>query len=334
MKLYLENGYVNIPEVMKLPVTFIWCFGGRGTGKTYGALKYAIETQGAAHPFFHFRRRDKEIKMFKRFNPFTKLNNDMNWDMQFRMSGDLGEYINEQKQVVGKVGAISTFYTTRGLDADNCNLIFFDEFIPERQSPWIKGEADAFFQSYETINRNRELEGRPPVKVLCAANANDAANPYFLSLNVITTVEKMKRDKKEIYVNKEHEFALINLETSPISELKKDTVLYKMTRGSDFEKMSIYNSFAFDDFSNIHPCDLKPYIPVVAVGEITIYKHKAEQKYYVSEHRSGAPALIGTSERELEYFKTHYWRLYNKYIDGHVVFENYLTKTLFCLYYK
>ena len=43
--LYLDNGYLNIPYVLgyKMPFTFV--IGGRGTGKTYGALKYAIENK-------------------------------------------------------------------------------------------------------------------------------------------------------------------------------------------------------------------------------------------------------------------------------------------------
>lgn len=335
MNLYLENGYLNVPELIKLPVTFIWCFGGRGTGKTYGALKYAIEIQGAEHPFLHIRRRDKEIKLFKTpdHNPFGKLNKDMNWNIKFKMSDDCGVYYDNGVQV-GSVAALSTFANLRGVDCSSCNFIFFDEFIPERNQPWIKEESSAFFNLYETVCRNRELEGDAPVKMLAAANANDAANPYFLSMGVITTVEKMKREKRQMFINRERDFALINLENSPISEKKKNTALYKLTRGSDYEKMALDNSFSFNDFSNISARDLTPYKPIVAIGEITIYKHKSERVYYVSEHRSGAPVLFGTNDRELEKFRQSYWRVWNAYIDGNVNFENYLTKVLFKLYFK
>ena len=39
MRVYDSNGYVNIPEILKHEAVFIFIYGGRGTGKTYGALK-------------------------------------------------------------------------------------------------------------------------------------------------------------------------------------------------------------------------------------------------------------------------------------------------------
>ena len=38
MNLFLENGYVNVPMINGLPYPFVFCWGGRATGKTYGAL--------------------------------------------------------------------------------------------------------------------------------------------------------------------------------------------------------------------------------------------------------------------------------------------------------
>ena len=40
---------------------------------------------------------------------------------------------------------------------------------------------------------------------------------------------------------------LINAEESPISKLKADTQLYRLTRGNDFSDMALDNSFRYDD---------------------------------------------------------------------------------------
>ena len=44
MSLFLESGYLNIREILNSNSSFIFIVGARGVGKTYGALKYAIES--------------------------------------------------------------------------------------------------------------------------------------------------------------------------------------------------------------------------------------------------------------------------------------------------
>lgn len=39
MKLYLDNGYVNMSAIIELGLPFNFVVAGRGTGKTYGTLK-------------------------------------------------------------------------------------------------------------------------------------------------------------------------------------------------------------------------------------------------------------------------------------------------------
>ena len=43
MSIYLKNGYVDIERILNYRIPFNFIIGGRGTGKTYGALKYAYE---------------------------------------------------------------------------------------------------------------------------------------------------------------------------------------------------------------------------------------------------------------------------------------------------
>ena len=42
-ELYDSNGYVNIKGILETGCPFIFIWGGRGTGKTYGILKHAVE---------------------------------------------------------------------------------------------------------------------------------------------------------------------------------------------------------------------------------------------------------------------------------------------------
>lgn len=326
--IYQENGYLDVPKLVNHKCSWVLVYGGRGQGKTYGSLKYVYENK---INFLFLRRLQTQIDIIKRpkYNPFKKLNSDLGIDIEVKPEGKQGINFVENGVVIGSGMALSTIANLRGFDGSDIDIIIFDEFIPERQEHPIKGEADALYNAYETINRNRELEGKPPVKLLCLSNANAIDCPLFLSLGLITRIEKMQKNHENYYqVSKD--ILLISMEESPIAKKKEDTVLYRITANTDYSKMALNNTFAYDDFSGIKSNNLKGYKPLVTVGEITIYKK--EDLYYVSEHKSGTPADFNTNERELLQFRRKYWRLYNRYIDGKFTFENYLCKALFIKY--
>ena len=81
MKLYDSNGYLNIPEILRHEATFIFIYGGRGTGKTYGTLKNMIEDH---HKFIYLRRLAAQVDIVKKddMQPFKTLNRDMGWDIR------------------------------------------------------------------------------------------------------------------------------------------------------------------------------------------------------------------------------------------------------------
>ena len=75
MGIYLDNGYLNINQILSYGVPFNFIVGGRGTGKTYGTLKTAyIENKR----FILMRRTQAQCDLINKpeFNPFKALNND------------------------------------------------------------------------------------------------------------------------------------------------------------------------------------------------------------------------------------------------------------------
>jgi hypothetical protein len=114
---------------------------------------------------------------------------------------------------------------------------------------------------------------------------------------------------------------------------KKHTALYKLTDQSSFSDMALKNDFIYNPSDNVEPQVIKEFKPMVTVGEITIYKHKSQRTYYVSEHRSGNPPTYKTDEIELKRYLKQYGYILNRaYINNNVKFENILTKSLFELY--
>jgi hypothetical protein len=233
-----------------------------------------------------------------------------------------------QGSPIGYTCALSTISNMRGFDASDVDVLIYDEFIPEKHERPLKNEGAAFLNAYETINRNRELNGYKPLQVLCLANANDLANPIFMELKLVRKSEQMRRKKQEIHIDRERGVSLFILDKSPISQQKKNTALYRLTDGTNFEKMSLNNDFAGEEMCRISTKNLKEYKPIVSVGEITVYEHKSSRSFYISTHRTGASTIYGTGDVEKARFRRVYSWVWEEYMENNIEFEEYLCEVL------
>lgn len=348
LKLYEKSGYVDIPGIIRWArqnhYYFIFLYGGRGTGKTYGALRYAVRKR---ENFIYLRRLQAQTDMLKseQLQPFKKLNDDNKWtiapvSVNKYVSGFYEHDINEDGKAVpvgapyGIMTGLSTFANLRGFDASDCKLMLFDEFIRETTERPLKGEAEALFNAYETVNRNRELNGEDPVTLLCMANANNLANDIFMSLGLVRAAEKMRKEGKDYQCFHKRKMLLIDLYKSQIAEEKSKTALYDLTRGTSFYDMSIKNAFSSEERGRIEHKNIKEYVPLVFVGEIGIYRHKSRHEFYVTSLQAGAPkSQFKAGSKDLKRFKTSYLYLWREYMKNNIIFEEYLSEILFDKYF-
>ena len=179
----------------------------------------------------------------------------------------------------------------------------------------------------------RELKGEKPLQVLCLANANDLANPIFLELGLVRKAEQMRRKGQENSIDKERGVGLFILDKSPISAQKRNTALYKLSRGSEFSRMSLENDFANEDIGRIKTQPLGEFRPVVTVGEITVYKHKSRGEYYVSTHKAGSCAEFGSGDTDKNRFRRAYGWIWQEYMKNNIIFEEYLCEVLLNRYF-
>ena len=344
MRLFRDDGYLNMKEILQHPAIFIFIYGGRGTGKTYGALD---EFRVSGHKFIYMRRLASQVDIVKRddMQPFKSINRDKGCNIYpFPVNKYISAFYDTEidengKRVstgesLGLLTSLSTFSNLRGFDASDIDYMALDEFIPEQNERPIKGEAEAAFNAYETVNRNRELTGLPPVKYLFLANANRLDNPLFMELNLVTKAEKLRKQGKEYYYDESRRMLLIDLFKSKISEEKSKTALYDLTRGTEFYDMSIKNVFSKEERSRIGHRNIKEYRPIVSIGEITIYRHKSKAEYYVTKFKSGSPETYEAGEKGKMRFKRHHLRIWQAYIDNRVIFEEYVCEILFDNYYN
>lgn len=338
MNLYLDNGYANIAAIMDLKLPFNFIVGGRGTGKTYTALKELYERN---IKFMLMRRTQTQLDTISRpdFSPFKSLNRDMDINVGIvsvsKYNGAFYNMVEGEKPdtfipeglPIGYTCALSTVANLRGFDASDVDVLLYDEFIPEGHERPIKNEGAAFLNAYETINRNRELNGGTPLQVIALANANDLANPIFLEMGVAVVAEKMLRKGHKFSVDRERGIGLFFLTDSPISNKKRETALYKAC-GRDFQDMAINNIFVDEDSAIIKSVPLKEYRPIVAIGELCIYEHKYEACYHCCTHISGSPPRFGTGDIEkIRFARTYSW-LWLAYLNRQITFETKLCEKL------
>lgn len=327
-KLYTKEGWVNWDYIMSQEESIISCVGARGTGKTYGCMKWLLEHK---KKFLYVRRLKSQLDECRKEtgNPFKRLNIDMGLNVvPFPAGGTVAFRYNDREGDIAAVGvALSVVANIRGVDYSDFDYIVFDEFISSDGERPIKNEFAAFLNFYETVNRNRELAGNQAVKCIMLGNANRISNPYFSGWKCMKRVIKMLRGNQMVWRAEDHTRMIILLIDSPISKRKRDTVLYQNANDL-FSQMALDNAFRTDE-TDIRSEPLKEFIHIVSVGEIGIYKHKSERRYYVSETIQNKPFYddFGIS---LKMFQTDFYMLRVYYMVNKIItFESFECELIF-----
>ena len=335
MSIYLENGYIDMAKIISYKIPFTFLIGGRASGKTFGLLKYVYETNTR---FMLMRRTQAQCDLINRpeFNPYKAVNEYLHTNVTVKSiskyNSKIVEELEDTERLIGYTCALSTIANMRGFDASDVSLLCYDEFVSELHERSIKHEGSCFLNAVESIGRNRELQGRDPLQVVCMANAFNIANPIFLELGLVGRCEKMRNNGQEIFIDRERGIMIVLLQKSPISKAKADTALYRVANGN-YSKMALKNDFVYNSWDNIKSMALKEYKLLCTVGEISIYKHKSKRQFYVSEHRTGTAPVYKSDEVDLTRYRRNTGAvLYASYMRNNIIFENMLTKSLFELY--
>ena len=320
-KLYLKNGYFNFSVVIESDTPFVFVVGGRGTGKTFGALEYAIESN---ERFLYMRRTQTQLDILNNdeFSPFKNGTNDV---YLRKINKQLGGVYNQDNNLIGYTAALSTLSNIRGFSGQDIKLIIYDEFIPEKHERLIKGETDALLNAYETINRNRELTGENPVKLVCLANSNRLDNPIFTDLDLIPLVQKQIKRGSAYHEYDDIGVCIILLINSGISDKKSNTALYRLAT-DEYAEMALNNNFLQSEYHCKHQ-PIVEYKPLIKYDRFYLYRHKAHNRIYVSTYRMGTFQEMSNEEFKKLMFPVIKSRL----INNELFFDNFNTKSKFIL---
>lgn len=334
MKLFRPDGYPDFKTIFDLPHPFVMIVGGRATGKTYGAISEAWSRGGE---FVFMRRRQTQLDAISRkeLSPFVPYCRDNN--IEFEQSGISRNAVGVWEQHDGERGelraimlALTAIANVRGFDVSAAKYCIYDEFIPEPHETQIRNEGLAFLNAYETMNRNRELDGREPLKMLCLSNSGDLANPIFLTLGIADAVRRAFAAGKEIWTDDERGICVISLTRSPISQRKRDTALYRVAGDGDFADMALKNEFVMTDVSAIRSRDLRQLKPIVRVGDYTFCGVKGTSEFHMLSHSFGHPVNLGSGETAIASFRARYLRMFwLPFLDERLTFSDLAAKAFF-----
>ena len=328
--LYNADGWINAALLVDCKEPFVLGIGGRGIGKSYGVLKELYERQ---IPFIYMRRTQTQLDsvVIPPLNPFNQIATDKGLHITAQKlskhtagfynaaENDKGEFVPDGEPFAIGI-ALSTFSSIRSLSAEKFKVLVFDEIIPERHEKPIKEEGLAFANVLESLNRNRELNGIEPLKVIMLTNSNTINSKIIDSLGVLDIVDAMTRSG-QFYKSVKGLIAIFRYVDSPISERKRNSALYQVIKNEDFQAMSLDNEFSRGDYENVQSKPIAEYTPLCSYGNTTVMKHKSRKEYYCVAGVK-APEHFDKLPLSTKAFNRKYWYIYGAIMDKRVYYQN------------
>lgn len=347
----MEHGfYVEVEPVIKKYLAndiYIYYFcGGRGIGKTYGALdlcrkvgtnEWVIDSSAVEQKFMYLRRTGVEAQSVAAPEscPFKAYNRNEGYNISAEFNAKLGfgkffmDVEGKEHKHIGYCAALSTFANLRGVDFSDVQFILYDECIPENKNKHpLKDEGFLLLNMLETINRNRIIEGKPEVILCMLSNPIDLGSPLLSQLNVTPILNMMIFKNQDKYTDRERSLHIEKYRNHKVSKAKAQSALYKFASSTGFNERALSGDFLDNDLGLIKKVNLTEYTAYLTLENICVYQHKTDGTYYISQTVTPARYVFRAYEREK--FRTVFYWLYKLLVvERKVFYDNYNTKVVF-----
>ncbi len=330
-----EGKYINFPSILDLGYKTTVIVSLRGGGKTYGALKYMLES---GERFMYFRRTGKALEMATdvNFHIFTELNADLGRHVTPSLNHKTGLGVFEEDgEIIGYAANLGTFGSIRSLGSAKAlgiKWLIFDEFIPQAEEVRRYDLYSAWQNAVETLTRNAEIDGYK-VHRLLMANADTIRGDVIAGLNIADDFLAMQEQGIEAAIHS-RDTLLVRPQCDTLMKLKADTSLYRDAEGTDFANIALANLFRVDDRPMIAKRNLQEYKPVVSIDGICIYRHKSRKEYYVSQTKAGKPKEYSAGEADHKRYIRDNMSIWQAFLNKHVLYDSVRSQTIFRRLYK
>lgn len=297
-KIYTEEGWLDIPAILNQGCWLNVIIGTRQIGKTFGVTKYLVENR---IPHIYMRRTKDELDVITDdpdLNPYLALRKvglkaDLisvrsGWQITTETEVESEEGVITEEEKIGIGLPLGRIAKLRGFSGDSYNELVFDEFIPEKLVIQRKSEGDAFRNAIITIEGNRVLEKKPPLRVWLLANANDLFSPIAIAMKLVPKIEEMTRRGQEVRVY-EKEGILICLPSGEAVTKKRmnDPILSYLNDDSAFADMAFRNTFSYNDTGKVKPKEIRGWKPMFRTARFYVWKRGQHLYVCRSAHKVG-----------------------------------------------
>lgn len=266
-----NDGYYHIGrDIEDFPDAVIYIvWSRRGPGKTYSALRYPY------HKFktLYIKRTNKDVKTICEYSgdldfdpsPWAPLNRDFGLNVKPRLLKDgLGAFYDSDPDgnpvgpVVNYVASLNSIKQVKGIDLTQAEWIIFDEFIPQAGEVVKRAEGEMLLDLYETVNRDRRKRGRPGLKLILFANAEEISTHITNALEVVDTMAEMQATGQNKFYDAERGifFHHITSEELPQTDLELHD-MYRVMKGTAWAEKSFGGQFSQNDFSAVAKQSMK-----------------------------------------------------------------------------
>ena len=342
MNIYTPAGWLDAPHIEEVAnrnnIAFIVIIGKRQIGKTYNVLKHMLDSDKR---FILLRGMRTELEVLERnvSSPFEKIKGyegRILFEKETEYTASIirlddKEGGTEVRTRIGMGAALANIARVRGMNGDIYSDVVFDEFIPESHLLKVRHGDDAFNNMYTTIAGNRELEGRPPLRVWLLANSNNLDNDILKALNITEIVERMSLRGEESRIIKDRGIMIILPDSEIITEKRKKTALYRAIGGeSKFAKMAYGNEFAYNEYTDVANKPLQEYKTIIAFPCCIVHLHKSEKTLYVTSFMKCQPRHVYTDgEYGRMTFAKDFPEIRAAYLRGRITFQSMAVKNYF-----
>lgn len=326
-----------------------WCYliwSGRNTGKTYSTLKYCVDHN---LKFVFLKRTKEDVALLtsgsgkvgsKRseygadMSPFKAINRDtgsniLAFDIYKSYIGGFWRCDDDGATVgspIGYIVALSTAAKVKGFDLSDCDVVVFDEFIPNSWEIVKRGEGKQILDLYMTISRDREHRGKPPLKLIALANPTSLRCGLFDVLEVTDTVARMSQMGDEYLYQNGIMLHQVQM-ASDFQDTENNMSIMQTLAGSDWAEMSLGSGFAYDDISMVRSVSLKGYTCLYEIQyrKNIWYVYQKDGSYYVCTSRGSARAVydLNSDIGIRAFYREVQLDIKDEYIAGNVIFQKY-----------
>ena len=281
-----SSDYWDIKRPLSYNCLYNFFIGPRGTGKTYGSLKYCIEQYlkakdaGKWWEFVYVRRREEELKkitMMRNGRLFKAVKKEFP-DHELKAESNT---LYCDGDVMGYAIQLSNAdQASKGDSFPNVRVIIFDEFITAKKGTggYLPDEVRVFNDLYESIARPGT--DHPRVIVLFLSNAVSITNPYFdyyhLDKPYNGDIQRFGQDKLIL---------VQNVVCEKVRQAKLETEFYRLNAGSEYVDYAVNNEWLLDndDFIEKKTQRSKFMFTLQYKGtDIGIWYDHVQWRYYVS----------------------------------------------------